>query len=63
MIKVEIVHANYITELKKRERKQRDIEIIKANAKRFKKEAKENLKFQAEIWKLNAANFLAALLR
>jgi hypothetical protein len=49
MVKVEIVLANYINEQKKRKRKQRDIEIIKANAKRFKKEAKENLKFQAKI--------------
>jgi hypothetical protein len=47
MVKVEIVLANYINELKKRKRKQRDIEIINANAKRFNKEAKENLKFQA----------------
>jgi len=34
-------------EHKKRERRQRDIEIINANAKRFKKEAEENLKYQA----------------
>jgi len=37
----------YINEIKKRERGQRDIEIINANAKRFNKEAEENLKFQA----------------
>ena len=37
----------YIDELKKQKRRQRDIEIINANAKRFSKEAKENLKFQA----------------
>jgi len=46
MIKVKTAPAYYINELKKRERKQRDIEIINANAKRFNKEAKENLKFQ-----------------
>jgi hypothetical protein len=49
MVKVENVIANYANELKKHERKQRDIKIIKANAKRFRKEAKENLKFQAKI--------------
>ena len=36
-------------EHKKCERRQRDIEIINANAKRFKKEAEENLKYQAVI--------------
>jgi hypothetical protein len=46
MIKVKTVPANYINEFKKRERKQRDIEIINTNAKRFNKETKENLKFQ-----------------
>ena len=45
---VVIIPSYNINEQKKRERKQRDIEIIKANAKRFNKEAKENLKFQAE---------------
>ena len=39
----------YINELKKQERRLRDVEIINANAKRFNKEAKENLKFQAMI--------------
>jgi metal-responsive CopG/Arc/MetJ family transcriptional regulator len=37
----------YISELKRQERGRRDIEIINANAKRFNKEAEENLKFQA----------------
>jgi metal-responsive CopG/Arc/MetJ family transcriptional regulator len=37
----------YMNELKRRERGQRDIEIINANAKRFNKEAEENLAFQA----------------
>ena len=37
----------YINELKRRERGQRDMEIINSNAKRFNKEAEENLKFQA----------------
>ncbi|MCL2764491.1 MAG: hypothetical protein FWD40_04345 [Treponema sp.] len=36
----------YISELKKHERRQRDIEIIKANAERFNNEAEENLEFQ-----------------
>jgi len=46
---IETALAYYINELKKHERKQRDIEIINANAKRFNKEAEENLKFQAII--------------
>ena len=46
MIKVKTAPAYYINELKKHESKQRDIEIINANAKRFNKEAEENLKFQ-----------------
>jgi len=46
MIKVKTTPTYCINELKKSERKQRDIEIINANAKRFNKEAKENLKFQ-----------------
>jgi hypothetical protein len=46
MIKVKIVPVYYINELKKRERRQRDIEVINTNEKRFSKEAKENLKFQ-----------------
>jgi len=37
----------YMNELKKQERRRRDVEIIKANAKRFNREAEENLKFQA----------------
>jgi metal-responsive CopG/Arc/MetJ family transcriptional regulator len=37
----------YMNELKRQERGQRDIEIINANAKRFNKEAEENLAFQA----------------
>ena len=36
----------YINELKRQERIKRDIKIINANAKRFNKEAKENLEFQ-----------------
>jgi len=36
----------YVNELKKQERGQRDIKIINANKKRFKKEAEENLRFQ-----------------
>jgi len=39
----------YLNELKKQKRIQKDIEIIKANAKRFKIEAEENLKFQDTI--------------
>jgi metal-responsive CopG/Arc/MetJ family transcriptional regulator len=39
----------YMDELKRRERGRRDVEIINANAKRFNKEAEENLKFQAMI--------------
>ena len=39
----------YINELKKQERNKQDMEIIKANIKRFNKEAKENLKFQAAL--------------
>ena len=37
----------YINELKRQERGRRDIEIINANARRFNREAKENLEFQA----------------
>jgi len=37
----------YMKDLKKQERRQRDVEIINSNAKRFNKEAEENLKFQA----------------
>lgn len=39
----------YINELKRQERGRRDIEIINANAKRFNREAEENLKFQAAL--------------
>ena len=44
---IENALAHYMNELKKQERIRRDIEIINANAKRFNKESKENLKFQA----------------
>jgi metal-responsive CopG/Arc/MetJ family transcriptional regulator len=44
---IEAALVYYIKELKKQERIQRDIEIINSNAKRFSKEAEENLKFQA----------------
>ena len=46
---VEAALVYYINELKKQERRKRDIEIINANAKRFNKEAEENLKFQAAL--------------
>ena len=46
---IEIALVFYINELKKQERRQRDMEIISANAKRFNKEAEENLKFQATL--------------
>jgi len=46
---IETALIYYINELKKHERGQRDIEIINANAKRFNKEAEENLKYQAVI--------------
>ena len=36
----------YINELKRQERIQRDVEIIKSNVKQFNKEAEENLEFQ-----------------
>ena len=36
----------YLNELKRQERIKRDIKIINANAKRFNKEAEENLEFQ-----------------
>jgi len=39
----------YIAALHKRERDQRDIEIINANADRFNREAEENLAYQVEI--------------
>ena len=46
---IETALAYYINELKKHERRQRDIEIINTNSKRFNKEAEENLKFQAVL--------------
>ena len=39
----------YMNFLKRQERGLRDMEIINANAKRFNKEAEENLKFQAML--------------
>jgi len=44
---IERALAFYINELKRQERGRRDIEIINANAKRFNREAEENLQFQA----------------
>ena len=46
---VEKAIIHYLNELKRQERGRRDIEIINANAARFKKEAEENLKFQASL--------------
>ena len=46
---IEKALTHYINELKRQERGKRDIDIINANAKRFQKEAEENLKFQAMI--------------
>jgi len=46
---IENALVHYMNELKKKERKRRDIEIINANAKRLNKEAEENLKFQAMV--------------
>ena len=46
---IETAVSYYVNELKKRERGRRDTEIINANAKRFNKEAEENLQFQAAI--------------
>ena len=46
---VEAALVYYMNELKKQERRRRDLEIIDANAERFNKEAQENLKFQALI--------------
>ena len=46
---IETALTYYINELKKHKRGQRDIKIINANAKRFNKEAEENLKYQAVI--------------
>ena len=39
----------YMDELKRQKRGRRDIEIINANAKRFNREAEENLQFQAML--------------
>jgi metal-responsive CopG/Arc/MetJ family transcriptional regulator len=46
---IEKALSYYINELKRRERGQRDIQIINANAQRFNKEAEENLEFQAML--------------
>ena len=46
---VENALVYYINELKKQERRCRDMEIINANAERFNREAEENLEFQAII--------------
>jgi metal-responsive CopG/Arc/MetJ family transcriptional regulator len=43
---IENALAFYLNEIKKQERRRQDVEIINANAERFGKEAKENLKFQ-----------------
>ncbi|MCL2065873.1 MAG: hypothetical protein FWG99_00210 [Treponema sp.] len=44
---IEKATSYYVNELKKQKRGQRDMQIINAHAKRFNKEAEENLKFQA----------------
>jgi hypothetical protein len=46
---IEKALIHYMNFLKRQERGMRDMEIINANAKRFKKEAEENLKFQAML--------------
>ncbi|MDR0320166.1 MAG: hypothetical protein LBI28_01550 [Treponema sp.] len=46
---VETALIYYINELEKQKRAQRDKKIINANAKRFNKQAEENLQFQALI--------------
>jgi len=46
---IEKALIHYMNFLKRHERGMRDVEIINANAKRFNKEAEENLKFQAMI--------------
>ena len=46
---IEKAVSYYLNELKRKERGQRDIEIINANAKRFRREAEENLEFQAAL--------------
>ena len=44
---IEDALSYYMCELKKQKRRERDIEIINAHAKRLNKEAEENLRFQA----------------
>jgi len=46
---IEKALTHYIHELKRQERGKRDMDIINANARRFQKEAEENLKFQAIV--------------
>ena len=46
---IETALTYYINELKRHERGRRDMEIINAHARRFNKEAEENLQFQALI--------------
>jgi metal-responsive CopG/Arc/MetJ family transcriptional regulator len=46
---IETALIYYINELKKQKRRQRDKKIINANATRFRKQAEENLKFQAVL--------------
>ncbi|GHT92744.1 hypothetical protein FACS1894140_5210 [Spirochaetia bacterium] len=46
---VEQVLVHYIAEAKRQKQRYRDIEIIDANAERFRKEAEENLEFQAML--------------
>ena len=46
---IEAALIYYIKELKRQERGRQDMEIINANAKRFNKEAEENLKFQVAL--------------
>jgi hypothetical protein len=43
---IETAIVYYLNELKKKERAQRDKKIINANARRFNKQAEENLRFQ-----------------
>ena len=46
---IEKALIHYISELKRKERGQRDMTIINANEKCFNKEAEENLEFQATV--------------
>jgi metal-responsive CopG/Arc/MetJ family transcriptional regulator len=46
---IETALIYYINELKKQKRRQRDKAIINTNAKRFNKQAEENLQFQAVL--------------